>query len=132
MKLVALAAFTRVFRGFVRETRVVDPLRLFELHAVCVCDRTQAFLRSVEAGALHVLGQFASFGRRVEIQIERTPLHVHVVLLFQPLDHTLADVAPRSDVIGEDGQFEIHVRLSDKIQQIDMTRTSYLTLEKSS
>ncbi len=31
---------------------------------------------------------------------------------FQPLDHTLADIAPRSDVIGKDGQFEIHVFLA--------------------
>ena len=43
------------------------------------------------------------------MQIEWTPFDLHVVFRFQPLDHTLADITPRSDVIGEDRQFEIHV-----------------------
>src|SRR5512136_1192545 len=55
-----------------------------------------------------MLGQFHPFRRHIEIQIEWTPLHIHLVLGFQLFDHTLADIAPRSDVIGENRQFEGH------------------------
>jgi len=43
------------------------------------------------------------------MQIERSPFDLHGIFRLQLLDHTLADITPRSDIIGEDRQFEIHV-----------------------
>ena len=59
-----------------------------------------------QAKAEVLIGELFPFGRRVEIQIERTPFDFHIMFLLQPLDHTLADITPRSDVIGENSQFE--------------------------
>jgi hypothetical protein len=48
------------------------------------------------------LGQGSSTFRSIGVDLHANPFHVEVKLLFKLFDDALADVAERSDVIGED------------------------------
>jgi hypothetical protein len=109
MEFIAFALFTRILCRFMGKTCAIDPPGGLELHAIGFCNSLQSLLRPIGAGALHVLGQFLAFRRDIPIQIEWTPLQVDLVFILQPLDHTLADITPRSYVIRENCQLEVHL-----------------------
>jgi hypothetical protein len=46
--------------------------------------------------------------RDARVQLERAVLDLYVVRLPQPVDPSLADVAPRSNEVAEDDQFHRH------------------------
>src|SRR3989304_1241022 len=48
----------------------------------------------------------APFGRRLRVQREMHPLHAHAVLLPEPLNTHGTEIAPGSDVVGEDFEDE--------------------------
>ena len=106
MEFIACSVLAGVFSRFVGETGIVDPLCGDEFHPIGLRNLAQPFFRPLGAGAFYMLRQVPALGRRVKVQIKRPPLHLHLVFRFQLLDHTLADVTPRSDVIGENGQFK--------------------------
>src|SRR5512135_3146510 len=91
------------------EARIVDALRRHELHSKGGCQLAQPLLGARCARPYHPLGELAAFRWRVPIKIERSPLHIDLIIPLELFDHILADIAPRSDVVREYRQLEIHI-----------------------
>ena len=104
MHLVELTVLARELRCAKRLSRVDQDIALFHDEAHLIGDVIEAAPHLVRAGSSEIRLARYAFDRRLRMQLEWEPRQVNEAFLLQSLDSDRVDVAPGSNVIGEDDQ----------------------------
>jgi hypothetical protein len=102
MHLVELAVFARELSRAKRAPRVDDHVALSHNKAHLEGNRLQPAPNLLGASAPEVGLEWDSLDRRLGMELKGQPRQLNKAFLFQAFDSDRVDVAPRSNVVGED------------------------------
>src|SRR5882672_4006151 len=104
--LLELALLARELGGAKRAARVDDDVALLHRESYLGSDRLEMTANPVGAAPAEIFFQRHALDGSFGVQLERPPRHLHQALSLQLLDSDRVDVAPGSNVVGEDDQLD--------------------------